>query len=242
MKTAAIIAGIVLPFVVSVTAFLCASLLCAGDLSAFDQRNIKGVAWFLILAGVALSGLLTAISAFRATLRTTWIVVGVASIALGIIVASIPLGRVRVSTMIAQNVRQWNANCGEQLSFSLSRHKWANENGKLGIWLEGTISNNSKSKIDGVIVDLQLLNQDRIVVTKRVWIPIEVFPTAKVDFTKVFSAGLGITDDMELEELQRASTQLGEAATWSYDLVAIVPQRDGRIADISGFHVQSRLY
>lgn len=90
-----------------------------------------------------------------------------------------------------------------------------------GFRFMGSIENKSVAKLSAVVLDLAVVNENKIIVSHRLTFPIEVFPTAKLNFDTTFEP-CSYSDDSAATELHRAREQLPNS-TWSYELVAAIP-------------------
>ena len=137
----------------------------------------------------------------------------------------------------AQRITAWNQERHGEVLLTLSRSgrpkvkTWRHGGGRAfeittsGIKFIGTLENKSAEKIVAVIIDLKVVNKEKkqVIVSHRLKVPLEVFPTATLSIDQVFAPS-GYEDDYAVDEIHRAAEQLGESFAQDYEFVAAIPQ------------------
>lgn len=236
MKVLPILAGVVLPLVAGLLHPEVRAAMSAGRWpSVFGA--VLGFNGLFALGG----GTLAAIFSAKSRVRAAWISVAVAVAVSGLLSGSSGVIAERVEKISqeadAQKVTAWNQqNHGRVLlTFQKSAREkvktWRSGAGRVyevsapGLTLIGTIENKSGDKIVAVIIDYKVMNKDlkQVIVSRRLKLPLEVFPTAVVAIERTFAADT-YKDDAAVDEIHRASEQLGAAYAWSYEFIAAIPQ------------------
>jgi hypothetical protein len=236
MKAFTILAGVILPLLVG--------------LLHHDVRDAISAGRWPTVAGMVLgfNGLFALIGGILATVfsvklrpRAAWICVGIATVVSGALSASSGAIKERVEVMSqesdAQKITTWNqrqhgkALLGLQTCGRPSVKVWRYGSGRAyevtasGLSFTGTFENKSAEKIVAVVIDFKIANKDQkqVIVSRRLRLPMEVFPTASITFEKTFAPD-DYADGAIVDEIHRAAEQLGAAYSWTYEFVAAIPQ------------------
>lgn len=184
-------------------------------------------------------GILAAIFSAKSRLRAAWICVGVATIVSGVLSASSGAIKQRIEKPLQaadeQRITAWNQQHDGQVLLALQKcgrpkvKTWlsglAQEVTVSGLSFVGTVENKAAEKIVAVVIDFKVANKElkQVIVSRRVKLQLEVFPTATVVIDKTFVPH-DLIESLAVDEIHRAADQLGAHYSWTYEFVAAIPQ------------------
>lgn len=253
MKTVTILTGVILPLLVGLLHNDVRDAMTAGRWPTVVGM-VLGFNGLFALSG----GILAAIFSMKSRPRAAWICVGVATVVSGALSASSGAIKERMEVMSqeadAKKITAWNQQHQGEVLLTLSKYGWpkvktwryggghAFQVTTSGLRCIGSLENKSAEKIVAVVIDLKVLNKEKkqAIVSHRLRVPLEVFPTATLAIDRVFEP-TGYADDSAVDELHRAAEQLGESFALDYEFVAAIPQSLEGIDLRKSFKVEAEL-
>ncbi len=224
MKALPIVCSVVLPILV-------------GFLHPDVRASLSNARWPTILGMLLgfnglfalVGGALAIVFTAKSRSKAAWVSVGIATFSSALLSASAGVIRERTEALAAQHeldrVSQWLSTSGSGTEFKLETSMPEQDSKKLkGINFSGMIANRSKEKIRSAIIDYSVINtkEKALVVTKRLMLPLDVFPTATLKISGFFTPH-SYYDNIAMSEIHKAWEQLGESAGWTYELIGFVP-------------------
>lgn len=236
MKIMPVLAGVLLPLVAGFVHPEVQAALSNGKWGSVIGFTL-GFNWLFML----FAGGLALFFALKSRPRSAWIAVGVVTAAGGIFSASTEFIDGRIAAITAKNdskkIIAWNAANARHVSVKLDTclitdvtvQRYGSggmyKMTAIGLQFTGSITNKSSEKISAVVIDFFCMNkgQQQSVVTRKLRLETEVFPTATASVSQVFVAS-EYFGDLVMDEIKRAATQLNADYGWSYRVVAVIPE------------------
>ena len=253
MKALPIVAGVILPLLVGLLHHDVRDAISAGRWPTVAGMVLGFNGLFALIGGI-----LATVFSVKSRPRAAWICVGIATVVSGALSASSGAIKERVEVMSqesdAQKIAAWNQQHHGDVLLTLSKcgrekvKTWRAGGGRVfevtasGLRFVGSLENKSAEKIVAVVIDLKVVNKEKkqTIVSHRLKVPLEVFPTATIAIDRVFAPS-GYEDDSAGDELHRAAEQLGESFTQDYEFVAAIPQSLESIDVRKSFKVEAQL-